>query len=101
MSDVALTTPVATTPPVAKPLDKRLLAAAVGLFVAGWLIGQHSPGGSLPWQPEKPRPVMTALARLAKFGLWLLVVEPVPDDLPQDLYLARHDPDYISHREGW
>jgi hypothetical protein len=97
MTDAA----VISTPakPDAKPLDRRLLAAAVGLFVVGWIIGQHSPGGTLPWQPEKPRPVLTALARLAKFGLWLMVVEPVPPDLPQQY--ARHDPDYISHREGW
>jgi len=100
MTEAVVTTPVATSSPATKPLDKRLLAAAVGLFVVGWVIGQNSPGGSFPWQPEKPRPVLTALARLAKFGLWLMVVQPPPPDLPERSFV-RHDPDYISHREGW
>ena len=99
MSDAAV---ISTAPakPAAKPLDRRLLAAAVGLFVAGWLIGQHAPSVSLPWETEKPRPVLTALARIAKFGLWLMVVQPPPPDVPPDQFV-RHDPDYISHREGW
>jgi hypothetical protein len=101
MTEAVVTTPVATSSPATKPLDKRLLAAAVGVFVVGWVIGQNSPGGSFPWQPEKPRPVLTALARLAKFGLWLMVVEPPPPDLPPERSFVKHDPDYISHREGW
>ena len=100
MSDAAV---ISTAPakPAAKPLDRRLLAAAVGLFVAGWLIGQHAPSVSLPWETEKPRPVLTALARIAKFGLWLMVVEPPPPDLPSERSFVNRAPDYISHREGW
>jgi hypothetical protein len=76
--------------------DKRLIAAAIGLFFVGWAVGQSSPGGGLPWKPEKPRPVITAIARLAKFGLWLLVVDPPPGP-PQ---YAKHD-GTLNHREGW
>jgi hypothetical protein len=99
MSEAAIiSTP--TAKPAAKPIDKRLLAAAVGLFVVGWFIGQNQSGGGLPWQPAKPRPVLTALARIAKFGLWLMVVSPPPPDLPEYAH-TDHDDNYISHREGW
>lgn len=104
MSDAAtITAPVeapGTPKPAGKPLDRKLLAIGIGLLAVGFVLGQGS-GGSLPWAPKKERPILTALARVAKLGLWLLVVEPVPDDLPDDNQYTRIDCDHINHREGW
>jgi hypothetical protein len=50
---------------------------------------------------RKSDPFLTALARLAKLGLWVLVVEPVPDDLPDENQYTHLDTDVINHREGW
>ena len=83
-----------------KPLDKKLLAAAVGLFVVGFVLGQNNNAFS-PFGPQEPdRPFLRFIAKAAKFGLWLMVVEPPPPDLPERSFV-KHDPDYISHREGW
>ena len=91
-----------TTPPLSNALrfDRRLIPAAALLFALGWFAGQ---GSGNPFAPAKPeRPFLTALAKLAKAGLWLLVVEPVPDDLPPEDRLAKMGRrDTINHREGW
>ena len=79
-------------------IDRRIVALGLALFVAGWLLGQGA-GGTMPWTPARDRPVLTFLAKLAKTGLWLLVVEPVPDDLPE--YASVTDHNHINHREGW
>jgi hypothetical protein len=83
-----------------KPLsiDRRIVALCLALFVGGWLLGQNA-GGTMPWTPARDRPVLSFLARVAKTGLWLLVVEPVPDDLPE--YASVVDHNNINHREGW
>jgi len=91
MTDAALTTPAPFT------LDRRIVAGALAVFVAGWFLGQQA-GGDLPWAPRKDRPVLSLLAKIAKTGLWLLVVEPVPDDLPE-YSVADHN--HVNHREGW
>jgi len=87
--------------PAGKPLDKKFLAIGIGLMAVGWAMGQGSCGIPLPWQPQKDRPILRALAKLAKLGLWVLVVEPVPDDLPDENQYTRFDTDTINHREGW
>lgn len=94
------------TPPTAEkkkpPLDKKLAAIGAGLFIAGLLVGQGGIGGGrMPWEPENKRPVLTAIARVAKLGLWLLVVEPVPEEFPDENQYVHNDLDRISHREGW
>ena len=96
MSDAATIT-AATS----KPIDRKVLAIGIGLLAVGFVLGQGSSGGSMPWAPKKEKPILTALARVAKLGLWLLVVEPVPDDLPDNQYATHVDCDHISHREGW
>jgi hypothetical protein len=104
MTTATITAPVeaAVTPkPAGKPVDKKILAIGIGLLAVGFVLGQGSGGGSLPWAPKKERPILTALARLAKLGLWVLVVEPVPDDLPGENQYTRFDTDSINHREGW
>jgi hypothetical protein len=105
MSDTAtITSPfeAAVTPkPAGKPIDRKILAIGIGLLAVGFVLGQGSGGGSLPWAPKKERPFLTALARLAKLGLWVLVVEPVPDDLPDENQYTHLDTDVINHREGW
>jgi hypothetical protein len=102
MTTAAITAPVesaGTLKPASKPVDRKILAIGIGLLVIGFVMGQGS-GGSLPWAPKKNRPILSAIARLAKFGLWIMVVEPVPDDAPQNQY-TRYDADTINHREGW
>ena len=89
-----------TNKPASKPLDKKILTIGIGLLAVGFVMGQGS-GGSLPWAPKKERPILTALARVAKLGLWLLVVEPVPDDLPDENQYTHLDTYIINHREGW
>lgn len=87
-----------TLPPAAagSKIDHRLLAIAVGLFIAGWLIGQHS-GGLLG--PQNDRPVLKFLARVAKIGLWVMVAEQPPQDCHDNSYASHGD--QINHREGW
>ena len=101
MSNEAITAPVESTKPkpTGKPLDKKILALGIGLLVVGFVMGQGS-GGSLPWAPKKNRPILSAIARLAKLGLWIMVVEPVPEDALANQY-TRYDADAINHREGW
>ena len=82
-----------------KPLDKKLLAAAVGLFVVGFVLGQNNNAFS-PFGPQEPdRPFLRFIAKAAKFGLWLMVVEP-PPEIPEHSYVS-HDMDVINHRRGW
>lgn len=95
MSDVAI-----NTNPVSRPLDKRVLAIGIGLLCVGFVLGQNYDGGDLPWVPKKQRPFLSAIARVAKFGLWLMVVEPVPEDVAANQYTLI-DCDAINHREGW
>ena len=99
MTTATITAPVEAKP-AAKPIDRKILAIGIGLLAVGFVLGKGS-GGSLPWAPKKERPILTALARVAKLGLWLLVVEPVPDDVPENQYATHVDCDHISHREGW
>jgi hypothetical protein len=82
-------------------IDRKILAIGIGLLVVGFALGQGSGGGGLPWMPKKERPILTALARIAKLGLWLMVVEPVPDDLPDQNQYTHLETDVINHREGW
>lgn len=78
--------------------DRRVIAAGLVVFALGWFAGQ----GRNPLAPPKPdRPVLTALARLAKLGLWVLVAEPVPEDpRPEQLVIVSRT-DRLNHREGW
>lgn len=93
--------PPLSSPPAKPGIDRRLIAAGLLLFALGWFTGQ---GNGNPFGPTRPdRPFLSALAKLAKAGLWLLVVEPVPDDLPPEDRMAkmgRRD-NTINHREGW
>lgn len=91
------------TPTDAKrPWDRRLIAAGALLFALGWFAGQGQANPLNPFAPVKPeRPFLAAIAKLAKAGLWLLVVEPVPDDLPPEDRMAKIGRNTINHREGW
>jgi hypothetical protein len=92
-----------TNPPSDTPakgrIDRRLVAAALLLFALGWFAGRGNGNPFAPLQPK--RPFLAALAKIAKAGLWLLVVEPVPDDLPPEDRLAKMGRGTINHREGW
>lgn len=101
MTDVAISAAPPAAAPPAKTLDKKLLLIAGAIFVAGWFLGQAGAGGSLPWAPKKERPILTALARIAKMALWVMVVEPVPEDLPENRFATSLDPNVVNHRRGW
>jgi hypothetical protein len=93
------TNPPPSESPARLVWDRRLIAAGLLLFALGWFTGQ---GNGNPFAPKKPeRPVLTFIAKIAKAGLWLLVVEPVPDDLPPEDRLARIGRNTINHKEGW
>lgn len=96
--DTGSTTATATSDAATPFRDRRVIAACLLLFAIGWFTGQ---GRGNPFSPAKPdRPVLTAIARLAKAALWVLVVEPPPPEEPQH-YVVRVDTDRINHREGW
>ena len=86
-------------PAKATEWSSRTILACVALFAAGFVVGQGNTN-VLPWQPEKDRPVLRFVARIAKFGLWLMVVQPPP---PDNTYVARCEEGEIclNHREGW
>jgi len=97
--DNGSTNPPPTDAPATIVWDRRLIAAGALLFALGWFAGQ---GSGNPFAPKTPeRPFLSALAKIAKAGLWLLVVEPVPDDLPPEDRLAKIGRNTINHREGW
>ena len=84
----------------AKQFDKRLIGAAVALFAVGFVLGQGNSSFS-PFGPQQPdRPLLRMVAKAAKFGLWLMVVEPPPPDATERSYVS-HAPDHINYREGW
>lgn len=83
-------------------VDHRVIIV-VCLAVAGGLCLQQI--SAPPAKPE--RPVLKFVAKVAKLGLWLLVVQ---DDRPANIYAARaphvhHVNDQgervLNHGEGW
>ena len=86
-------------------LPKRYLALAlVAALAAGYFLAND---GASPRPPSPAdRPFLTAIARLAKAGLWLLLVaEPAPEPTaPAELVHHVIGPDghpAVHHREGW
>lgn len=84
-------------------IPKRYLALALAAaLAAGYYLANDRP------RPPSPadRPILAAIARLAKTGLWfLLIAEPPPEPAPAG-ELVHHvvGPDghpAINHREGW
>lgn len=63
-----------------------VLALAVAFLLGGW-IGDET--------REKPqRPVLTWIARVARWGLWMMVVA---DEQPQPMPFKAIDADHIDH----
>lgn len=84
-------------------LPKRYLAALVAAaLAAGYFLADDQPAPP----SAADRPILSALARFAKTGLWLLLVaEPAPEPGPAgDLVHHVVGPDghpTLDHREGW
>jgi hypothetical protein len=65
-----------------------VLAVIIAFALGGWIGDEAKP------QPE--RPVLKFLAKVAKWGLWIMVVgEPTPE--PQ---YTRSSPDHIDHQRS-
>jgi hypothetical protein len=80
-------------------LDTRVLIVAC-LIVAGGLVFQTLPAP----RPKPERPVLKFLAKVAKLGLWLMVVrdEPAPPTYAIDTHLVdEHGQRVLANREGW
>jgi len=83
---------------------RTLVLSCLACLVAGYLIASV-PGFDPvnPFAPQKDRPVLRFLSKIAKLGLWVAVfAEPAP--LPSEQqYSAKEydDRTMICHAEGW
>lgn len=82
-------------------IDRRTLALVAALVLGTWILaGRHA----TPTPAD--RPVLRAIARVAKLGLWMLTfAEPAPPEArPAHLVNARTGPDghpFVDHQAGW
>ena len=93
-----------TTLPPQPKMDRRVIALAAGLFLAGWLIGREVGDSWLPapFAPQHDRPVLRFLAKVAKLGLWVMMAaEKPPQDEGSHYAHVKFTPDRVNHREGW
>lgn len=81
-------------------LDRKVVMFAAAAFVAGWLLGAQGEAIPNPFKPEPDRPFLRFVARVAKFGLWVMMAAERPPETNHGHY-ARVNPNTISHREGW
>lgn len=82
-------------------LSKKSFAIACILcFAVGWQLHQQS----IP-QPNTDRPVLRALARIAKTALWFMAfAEPAPSDPNVEVQSVLTDENgyaHINHARGW
>ena len=80
-------------------VDKTLAAAVVIAATVGFLLGGQVQNN--PFKPQKERPFLKFLAKVARLGLWVTAfADPPPASV--NYALQRHPSnDYVSHREGW
>lgn len=80
----------------------RMVIAAVACLALGWYIGQ---GDTLnPLVPHgNRRPILSFLAKIAKTGLWVMLVAEEPPRQEPFHYAVRRvdDPHSVRHTEGW
>lgn len=81
----------------------RLAFVCLACLVAGWWL-TSSPSSPIGPTPQRERPVLKAIARIAKGLLWVsLFVERAPEE-PQRYAHARLDAmgqPVIDHARGW
>jgi hypothetical protein len=65
-----------------------VLALVVAFLLGGW-IGDEA-------RPQPDRPVLRFLAKMARTGLWLMVVGEQPQQ-PQEYTRAAPDADHVDH----
>lgn len=87
-------------------MDRKTLAIVVVCLAAGYWLAS-SPSSPLP-KPQPDRPVVRAIARMAKLFLWAaLVAEPAPEEPTPEHRAARGpaigDDGYplVDHARGW
>ena len=90
--------------------DRKLVGIVLVALVLGWWLGSsnHSP---LNPHPVPDRPVLTALARVARLaarlGLWVALAAekpPEPEEQPQIVKAPPVDSEghrVVNHGEGW
>lgn len=85
---------------------KLVIASCLACVVAGYLIGSVEGFNPLsPLAPQRDRPIVRLLSRVAKLGLWVMVfTEPAPQS-PELQYASQrvHCPagSIVCHQEGW
>lgn len=89
-------------------LDRRTLWIAVACLAFGWWLGS-SPSSPVNPRPQPDRPVVTAIARLARiaarWGLWAaMLADDQPQQYEQRVVRNMYDSDghpVVDHAEGW
>jgi hypothetical protein len=87
--------------------NRKLIAGAAVLLVAGMLLGSFASGSGPaphPWAPAKPRPVLKFLARAAKTFLWIALVAERNPTAERPVVQASIGSDgyaTLDNRRGW
>lgn len=93
----------AKTLPPQPTFDRKVIALAAGLFLVGWLIGREVGDSWIPspFAPEKDRPVLRFLSKVARLGLWVMMAAEKPPADEGLHYAHVVNPNRLNHREGW
>jgi hypothetical protein len=82
-------------------VSKRVLVVAVcACLVVGW-----AANAQLRPDPKKDRPVLKAVAKIAKTALWIMVfAEPAPPQCSEEIQSVLVDEQgyaHLNHARGW
>lgn len=81
-------------------IDRKTVYVLIAAVAFGWWMSSHN----APQPPQPDRPVRTWLARLARFGLWVMLIGEQPPQPEQRFVHAKVDADgnrLLNNAEGW
>lgn len=86
--------------------DKKVMQTLVIAGILGVAVGWFAATSPLsPIKPERERPVLKLLAKLARTGLWVMMfADPPPKDSTHRIVHSRVDDEghkVLNHSEGW
>ena len=87
--------------------QKQIVAAAAAILIGGVVLGSLAGGRGPkphPWAPEKDRPVLKFLARIAKTFLWVALVAEKNPTARHNVVQATSGADgyqTLDNRRGW